>query len=47
MAGAVPFPLFVFGSVGVMLSPEVYRKIGEADSISFLSIEVGFFNLPN
>jgi hypothetical protein len=45
--GTLQFAIFQAGGVDRVISPKFYIKVGEGNSIGFLGITLGFFNLPN
>jgi hypothetical protein len=47
MAGAVPLSIFIAGVIIVVLATEFHGKLGESYPVGFLSISIGFFNLPD
>ena len=47
IAGTAPSAFFVAGRIGTAIAAKVDRKLDELDAVRFLSIAVGFFNLPD
>jgi len=47
MAGAMPLPVFVTNDIIVIVSMEFHGKLGEANSLFFLSVAFGLFDFPN
>ena len=47
MTTAMPLPLIIVDSMVVVLPPEIEGELGKGNTVSFLSIALGFFNLAN
>jgi hypothetical protein len=47
VARAVPLPLFVGENMTIVVTPEIYSKIGEGDTVFLLSIALGLFYFSN
>jgi len=47
MTTAMPLPLIIVDSMVVVLPPETEAEFGKGNTVSFLSIALGFFNLAN
>ncbi len=46
-ARTMPLPVFQAGYISIVLPSEFYAKVGEGNSIGFLSITFSFLDLPN
>ena len=47
MATAMPLPLIIAERMVVVLPPEIEGEFGKGNTVSFLSIAFGFFNLAD